>query len=45
MVEKIEAKNKVQIISNWKPRNVVGECFKESHGNFPNGATWIVRRR
>ena len=33
------------MISNWKSRNVVAECFKESHGNFPNGATWIVRRR
>ena len=30
---------------HWKSRNVVAECFKESHGNFPNGATWIVRRR
>ena len=33
------------MISNWKSRYVVAECFKESHGNFPNGATWIVRRR
>ena len=33
------------MIIYWKPRNVVAECFKESHGNFPNGATWIVRSR
>ena len=38
-------KNRLRMISNWKPQNVVAECFKESHGNFPNGATWIVRRR